>query len=75
MEAMRPMYIRHRRTGRVGVIVGTADGVNIRVRYLDGKRDTWVYRVNLSPLWCICAQPLREGDIVEPCPVHGWSTR
>lgn len=34
------------------------------------------------PIWlanhlralCICAEPLREGDIVEPCPVHGWGT-
>lgn len=24
---------------------------------------------------CVCTQPLREGDIVEPCPVHGWVTR
>lgn len=23
---------------------------------------------------CICAEPLREGDILKPCPVHGWVT-
>lgn len=23
---------------------------------------------------CICGELLREGDIVEPCPVHGWVT-
>lgn len=23
---------------------------------------------------CICAEPLREGDILAPCPVHGWVT-
>lgn len=21
---------------------------------------------------CVCAEPLREGDILAPCPVHGW---
>lgn len=24
---------------------------------------------------CICTELLREGDILEPCPVHGWVTR
>lgn len=23
---------------------------------------------------CICTQLLREGDIITPCPIHGWST-
>lgn len=23
---------------------------------------------------CVCAEPLREGDVLEPCPVHGWVT-
>lgn len=23
---------------------------------------------------CVCAEPLREGDILAPCPVHGWVT-
>lgn len=26
----------------------------------------------LSP--CVCAEPLSEGDVLEPCPVHGWVT-
>ena len=36
--------------------------------------DVWI------PIWlseriramCICNEPLREGDILGPCPVHGW---
>ncbi len=23
---------------------------------------------------CICNQPLREGDVLAPCPIHGWVT-
>lgn len=38
--------------------------------------DLWV------PIWmaerlrsmCVCAEPLREGDTLAPCPVHGWVT-
>lgn len=23
---------------------------------------------------CVCALPIREGDVLAPCPVHGWVT-
>ncbi len=34
------------------------------------------------PIWladllrkeCICTEPLCEGDVLAPCPVHGWVT-
>lgn len=35
--------------------------------YPNGKDD--------FPAPCVCAQPLREGDILAPCPVHGWVTQ
>lgn len=38
--------------------------------------------LDMLPAWldarlnemCICTEPLREGDILAPCPVHGWVT-
>lgn len=38
----------------------------------EAEKDAHV--VNLRALMCICAEPLREGDILAPCPVHGWVT-
>lgn len=36
------------RKGRAGVVIGSADGFHVRVRYDDGSRDTWVQEQNLQ---------------------------
>lgn len=36
------------RMGRLGVVVGYSGGLDVRVRYDDGTRDTWVHRQNLE---------------------------
>ena len=38
--------------------------------------DVWVpiWLADLLRSQCVCAEPLREGDILAPCPVHGWVT-
>lgn len=35
--------------GRPGVVIGSADGFHVRVRYDDGSRDTWIQAKNLHP--------------------------
>lgn len=44
------LRIRHRRTKRVGVVVGDSRARDIRIHYDDGRRDTWVFRENLELL-------------------------
>lgn len=36
------------RRGRAGVVVGDSGGLDVRVRYDDGKKDAWVQRQNLE---------------------------
>lgn len=39
--------VQHRRTKRLGIVVGDSGGLDVRVRYDDGKRDAWVQRTSL----------------------------